>query len=209
MRWGGAGVAARAASQVVPVVRQWAAAELLGIDFSGSYGKGTAISPGTDVDLFVSLDSAAGSLKDTYWSLFRWCADHHLPPQAGNVSVRVVCDGVRVDLVPGRKQKGATTDHTLYRRKADSWTQTNVGQHIRLVATSGRTDEIRAIKIWRELHHLDFPSVYLELSVIEALKGRRAESLAANVGAALAYLGGDFLKARVVDPGQQQQRDFG
>ena len=113
MRRGGAGVAARAASQVVPVVRQWAAAELLGIDFSGSYGKGTAISPGTDVDLFVSLDSAAGSLKDTYWSLFRWCADHHLPPQAGNV-----CDGVRVDLVPGRKQKGATTE-LKYRFPAD------------------------------------------------------------------------------------------
>jgi hypothetical protein len=191
----------KAAAAVVPRVREWAGANLLNIGFSGSYAKGTAITLGIDVDLFISLSSGSGQgVKETYWNLFRWCADRQLRPEAGNVSVRVECEGVRVDLVPGRKQKGNTRDHTLYSRRKDSWTQTNVEQHIQLVARCGRRDEIRAMKVWRERQRLDFPSFYLELCVIEPLKGKRVSGLAENVREAMRYLAEDFPKARVVDP---------
>jgi hypothetical protein len=100
------------------------------------------------------------------------------------------------EAVPSRRP----IDHTLYRRKKDSWMQTNVAEHIRLVSGSGRTREIRALKIWRERNRLDFPSFYLELTVIDALRGARANGLAGNVWRAFQYLADGFGPARVVDP---------
>ncbi len=191
--------ASNAANQVVPVLKTWAGQSLLGIQFSGSYAKGTAISLGTDVDLFISLHCTQ-PVKDIYWSLFHYAASHQLQPQAQNVSIRVQSSGVNVDLVPGRKQQGDTEDHSLYKRKKDSWVQTNVAQHIRVVSSSGRADEIRAMKIWRARNHLDFPSFYLELTTIDALKDNRSASFAERILAVLRYLADDFKQARVVDP---------
>jgi hypothetical protein len=191
--------ASRAANLVVPVLRSWAGQSLLGIQFSGSYAKGTAISIGTDVDLFISLGGTQ-PVKEIYWSLFQCCVARRLNPQAQNVSVRVQSNGLNVDLVPGRKQAGKTVDHTIYKRKKDSWVQTNVAQHIRVVSNSGRTAEIRALKIWRERNRLDFPSFYLELTTIEALRGSRSYGLAARFLDILRYLTADLSRARVVDP---------
>ena len=93
-----------------------------------------------------------------------------------------------------------TGDHTLYWRKKDSWVLTNVAEHLRVVTGSGRAQEIRALKIWRERQRLDFSSFYLELTVIDALWGRRGQGLAENVRRVLQYLADDFPRARVVDP---------
>jgi hypothetical protein len=194
-------LAQKAAADLVPLVTTWANRSLLQTSLSGSYAKGTAISLGTDVDVFISLRDVPGKgMKEIYWSLFQFCADRGLKPQAQNVSVRVKSNGMEVDLVPGRKQAGNATDHALYRRKKDSWVQTNVLEHIKVVAGSGRTDEIRAMKIWRERNHLDVPSFYLELVTIEALKGNRSVGLADRVGAVLRHIAERFMQGRIVDP---------
>jgi hypothetical protein len=193
--------AVRAANETIPVVEEWAGKQLLEIGLSGSYAKGTAISLGTDIDIFISLDQALGQgMKEIYWSLFQFCVDRQWRPRAQNVSVRIESGGLKIDLVPGRKQKGPAGDQTLYRRKKDSWLQTNVAQHIKLVAGSGRSEEIRALKIWRERNHADFPSFYLELTTLEALKQNRSNSLAVRTRAVLHYLADGFMEARVVDP---------
>jgi hypothetical protein len=69
-----------------------------------------------------------------------------------------------------------------------------------VVRESGRCDEIRAVKIWRNLNTLEFPSFYLELTVLEALHGKSTNNPAANVLAVLQYLTKDFVEARVMDP---------
>ena len=90
-----------------------------------------------------------------------------------------------MDLVPGKLQQGSTTYHSLWRRKAQTWTQTNIGLHVSTVRNSGRVNEIRLMKIWRQCHGLDFPSFYLELAVIRALAGCQ-NNLESNVQRALA-----------------------
>lgn len=61
--------------------------------------------------------------------------------------------------------------------------------------------EIRAIKIWRNCHQLDFPSFYLELTTIEALRGRQqGTQLAQNVFDTLGCIADNLVNARVVDP---------
>jgi hypothetical protein len=103
-------------------------------------------------------------------------------------------------LVPGKKQPGATNDHSIYKRKMGTWTKTNIYKHISHIKGCGRKNEIRAVKIWRKLHRLEFPSFYLELSVIEALKRRSLAKLSVNFGRVLEYLSDKFENASIVDP---------
>jgi hypothetical protein len=75
-----------------------------------------------------------------------------------------------------------------------------VARHVHLMANSGRQQEICAFKIWRERMSLDFPSLYLELTVLRALGQERFGQLAENILAVLRYLSHRFEQAVVADP---------
>jgi hypothetical protein len=114
-----------------------------------------------------------------------------------------------VDLVPARRQDAVSGDHSLYRRKAGTWTKTNISTHARTVIGAARADEIRIVKLWRNQQGLDFPSFYLELSVIRSLAQKplpglvsynSQPTLAQRVIAAFDYLAESFPAARIVDP---------
>jgi hypothetical protein len=108
--------------------------------------------------------------------------------------------GYSVDLVPAKRQSATTTDHSLYRRRADTWTKTNVLQHIAYVIAAKRQQETRILKLWRNQRKLDFPSFYLELTVARALAARPSYSLGDNVSTVFDYLRDSFPSARIVDP---------
>jgi hypothetical protein len=191
----------QAAASLAPALRHWAGRHYREHQLSGSFAKGTATSLGADLDIFISLGHSAGpTMKAIYLGLLDYCAARGLRPRPQNVSIRIHTAGLKIDLVPGRIHPGHTNDHSLYRSKLDSWVQTNVATYVRLIAASGRTAEIRALKIWRERNTLSFPSFYLELAVLDALRTRPTHALAENVRAALAYLADGFQHARVVDP---------
>ena len=199
--------ASLAAETLMPTLRDWGGTSLEAITYSGSFAKGTAISLGTDVDLFLSVNHACDkSVRDIYWGLYLFLEGRQFHPQTGNVAVRVRTHGLSVDLVPGRRQDGNTGDHTLYRRKTDTWMQTNVAEHVKLVVSSGRAQEIRAMKIWRARNQLDFPSFYLELTTIAALQGRAAGRTGENFRRVLEYLGDGFEEAVVIDPVNSNNR---
>jgi hypothetical protein len=122
-----------------------------------------------------------------------------LTPRRQNVSVNVRVNGYDVDLVPAKRQDAYSSDHSLYRRKADTWTKTNVATHIAHVSLSGRINEARILKLWRNQKGLEFPSFYLELTTINALTGSY-QSLSDNVLAVFRYLRDTFPSARVIDP---------
>jgi len=195
------GQAQSLAERIAPSIRTWAGSQLSNLTYSGSYAKGTGNTISTDVDLFISLRAdTQNSLKDIYGSLFNLAQSQGWSPRSQNVSIGISVSGRKIDLVPGRIQSGYQNYHSLYRRKTDSWTQTNVKIHIDTVAKSGRVEEIRAIKLWRDLHNLAFSSFYLELIVIEALKGRSTNALASNVMHALNDLATNLSERRIIDP---------
>ena len=196
-----------AANAVYKIIQVWAQRYLLGVSYSGSSAKGTAIAGIADVDLFISLKpETPGILSDIYNNLANYAGFQQYNPRRQNVSVGITYSGHQIDLVPGRKQSGNTTDHSLYRSKARTWTQTNIDKHINTVRNSGRLDEIRALKIWRALHGLDFPSFYLEMTVINALSGKRSAGIASNVVSVLQYLQDDFTTATVIDPANSNNK---
>ena len=64
-----------------------------------------------------------------------------------------------------------------------------------------KNNEIKIIKIWAKLNNLDFPSIYLEHIVIEALKGKYKGSdyLEGNVVSVFQFIINNLLTTRIVD----------
>jgi len=185
---------------VLPVIREWAGGQLVAVRPSGSFAKGTANNSGTDIDLFISLaQSTSETLKEIYQSLLNRMSQKDYNPKPQNVSIGVKVSGYSVDLVPGKRQDTFSDDHSLYRRKADTWTKTNVTTHISHVIKGGRAGETRIIKLWRDQKGLDFPSFYLELTVIAALTLKYG-TLSSNVWKVFEHLRDVFVNARVTDP---------
>ena len=182
-------------------LRAWAGQQLNVLEYSGSYAKETGVRGISDVDVFISLKSdTTNTLRDIYDRLDALAQNQGWSPRQQNVSVGVTVNGTRGDLVPGKVQPGYQNYHSLYLRKRDSWTQTNVALHVDTVRNSGRLREIRAIKIWRLLQNLDFPSLYLELFTIQALSARSQSNLAENVLHALRTIGTSLASTRIEDP---------
>lgn len=179
----------------------WANDCLSDISYSGAFAKGTTVKGSSDIDLFISLKSStSNSLKEIYDSLFEFASNKGWNPRPQNVSVRIIQGEYKIDLVPAKKQGNLHNWHSLFKSKTQTWTQTNVSAHINTVINSNRLNEIKAIKIWRNLNNLNFPSFYLELTVINALYGKRGINLAGNVLCALEYIGKYFANSRVIDP---------
>ncbi len=182
-------------------MQRWARHNLREVKISGSYAKETAVKGDTDVDLFVSLhESTAGTLASYYTSLGKFMQDNGYEVRRQNVSIGISHSRLRVDLVPGRKQSPWGSDHSIYVSKRRTWKQTNIDKHIRNVINSGRSAEICLLKRWRDIHELVAPSFCLELSVLEALRGRRISNLASNFTACLEYCRDELTSAALKDP---------
>jgi len=182
-------------------IRIWAGNQLNALQYSGSYAKETGVHGISDVDVFISLKyDTTNTLKEIYNSLHELAQKQGWSPRAQNVSVGVTVNDTRGDLVPGKVQAGYQNYHSLYLRKRDSWTQTNVALHIDTVRKSVRFREIRAIKIWRFLRNLEWPSLYLELFTIQALTARSRTALADNMLHVLRTIGTSLVSTRIDDP---------
>lgn len=188
------------ADEMMPLLKQWALQHLQGITLSGAYAKNTAITLSSHVDILVLLNPIPGlEMKRIFWSLFEFLTDRDVRAHTRNVSVRVAKNGFEVDVIPAcRNHEGCI--HALFNKKTGATVNTDVGRHNHLVANSGRQQEICALKIWRERNQLDFPSLYLELTVLHVLESERFGQLAENVFAVLRYLSSKFEQAVVRDP---------
>lgn len=188
---------------ITPYINTWANGHTYELKPSGSYAKGTAITETTDVDIFISLNPSVAdcnSYEHVYSSLCACLNSSGYTAREQNVSLGIKHGIIHVDVVPGVQYDLYSGDHNLYKSKQKIWTKTNIDKHIGYVRDSGRTFDIRAIKIWRKLKKLDFPSFYLELSVIEALQGAPYDDPANNFRRVMNYLATDFLNKTIHDP---------
>lgn len=187
---------------ILPVINAWGQGHIADISTGGSHAKGTAVKGGTDIDYFVSVSSSATqfTLAHIYDTLFKDLNSAGFNPRRQNVSIGIKIAGKSVDIVPARRQSQFGGDHWLYSTKRRSHMQTNIQRHISTIQKSGRIDEIKLIKIWRNRKGLDFPSFYLELVVLRALAGRLHGDLANNIAAVLVFIRDQITTARIVDP---------
>jgi hypothetical protein len=184
-----------------PYIQSWAGKYLVDVKISGSSRKGTAVSSGTDVDLFVSLSSTTNNtLKEIYDSLFTFMKSKGFTARKQNVSIGVDFHSDQIDLVPAKRQSQYGNDHSLFVNKKGTWTKTNIETHISQVSNSGRLDEIKLMKIWRNANKLDFPSFYLELVVIDSLYNRNIGPTDRNFITALNFIAESLESKVYMDP---------
>jgi Second Messenger Oligonucleotide or Dinucleotide Synthetase domain len=180
---------------------EWAGQYLSELKQSGSSAKGTAVHGIADFDIFISLKSdTPETLKEAYNKLDTFIQGKGYTTRRQNVSIGITANSLEIDLVPGKIQSGYQNYHSIYLRKKDSWMQTNVDLHINKVVNSQRQEEIILTKIWRKIHSLDSPSIYLELTVLEAVKNRASGDVSSNFWKVLEYLRDSFVDATVYDP---------
>jgi hypothetical protein len=185
---------------IIPELEKWANGNINRIVYTGSMAKGTGVAGTTDLDIFISLKTTTPhTLEDIYERLFRWSETANWIPRRQNVSIGLTYLGVKIDLVPGKLQEGYIYYHSLWKNKEQTWTQSAPEIHVDKVIESGRTREIRAIKVWRKIHGLEFPSFYLELAVMRALSGC-GTGLASNVQRVLGWIADNLETAAIEDP---------
>jgi hypothetical protein len=194
--------------ELKPHILAWSNGYSYQLKQAGSIAKGTAIIGTSDIDFFISLDPSVkthNTLENVYTTLRNRFKGAGYEVREQNVSIGIDHTGLKIDLVAGVRQNVFGQDHSIWKRKAQTWTKTNIDEHIRVISKSGRTADIKAIKIWRKLQGLDFPSFYLELSVIEALKGKPilGGSPSRNFIDVMNYLNSDFLNKVIKDPANQ------
>lgn len=181
-------------------INKWANNCLVNFSYSGSFAKGTNVNGSTDVDFFISLSSITnGSLKEIYDSLLSFLEKKDYKPRKQNVSIGINYDGYKIDFVPAKKIDQYSDDHNLYSNRTGNWIKTNITKHISYINDYKRKKETKLTKIWRNIHSLDFPSFYIELSIISALL-YKANDIESNFQTILGYLSTDFINARIVDP---------
>ncbi len=185
-------------------ILSWANGHEYELKLSGSLAKGTGITGTTDIDYFISLNpsvSTCNTLQQVYTTLKNRFNGAGYSVREQNVSIGINHSGYKIDLVAGVEQSLNSADHSIWKRKPGTWTKTNIDEHISYVANSGRISDIKALKIWRKLWSLDFPSFYLELSVIEALSGKSySRSPSQNFIDIMTYLANDFEDKVILDP---------
>lgn len=186
---------------IEPVVRKWGGPYIVDIRTSGSFAKGTAVRSGTDIDIFVSLTSTlTDTLQQISDTLFNAFAQAGYAPRRQNVSIGLTVNGWKVDVTPGRRQDQHGNYHSLWSTKTGSWLQTNISEHIRIISNSGRLDEIRLVKIWRNRFGIDWQSFYLELFVLDALRGTRVGNVQENVVTVFRAITTSLATKRLIDP---------
>lgn len=179
---------------------------------SGSREKGTAIKGKSDMDMFVSISDTNGyfMLRELYDDLYNYLKRYGLKVRKQNVSIGVVFKGYDIDVVPARKVNSASyvkqairyNDHYLWSNKKDNRMLTNIQKHIDLVRGSGIQNIIILLKIWKYQKQIDFPSIYLEMILIDAFEkyndfGKTFEN---KVLYAFDYICKNIIDKKVVDP---------
>ena len=186
-------------------IKEWAGDDYADTFVSGSSAKGTALKGSSDLDLFVSLKAGMSDrLEDNFHSLAEMFKDKKITFRRQNVSVRITYHNWQIDIVPGKKKPRSRHRHTLYMHREESQDriETNVQNHINYVKNSGRINEILALKIWRDLQGIKFPSMYLEMYAIKVLKGKWTSErfLARNFFYVLEHMANYFHSTAVNDP---------
>jgi hypothetical protein len=196
-----------AAAELKQPITEWAGRFLLGIQFCGSYAKGTRIRGATDIDLLISLGPRTPlDIDKLYDRFFDFLKGRGLNPRRQNVSIGLQHRGVMVDLIPAKQEWGVSNDHLIFETEHHRIIKTNFNTHLQVVKDSDVIEEIRLLKIWRNLRNLRLPSFCLELAVIDALRRQTRHQPAAGMEVVLQYLQDVLPGAPIRDPANFENR---
>ncbi len=175
---------------------------------SGSRAKSTALKGKSDIDVFVSITDRdnTNTTKEYYNDLhdfFKNKIGNSNIIRRQNVSIGLTYAGCDIDVTPAKRLNSSSyktyNDHNMWSNINQGLMKTNIQKHIDLVRSSGLQNEIMCIKMWRNCHKLELPSIYIEILAIEVLKNQQC-SLNNKVWGLLITLRDTVQTRRIIDP---------
>jgi hypothetical protein len=162
---------------------------LLGTFAIGGSEHGTANLTGRPIGFLYSFSPRVPeTIASLYEGMFALFARLGYEPVRRDAAMTLLYKNVPIDVVPAKREAMSNDIHELWISRSKRGVKTSPFEHARHVAGSGRVEEIRCVKIWRDQIGLDFPSFYLELSVLAALRNKPRGTLSDNVWTVLGYL---------------------
>ena len=188
-------------ADIVNILGDWLGDDLQEVAPDGAFEKGTANASGVGIDFLATIKPDCPTpIEGLYESLHMHLHALGLAPVRRPVSIGIPLEGTMVDIIPARLLPGRPTELRLYNERLESDFDTSLLWHRHDVRKSGRAEEIRLIKLWRDQNGLELPTLYLELSVMAALRGKPPGTLAINLWSVLAHLATLFVARAVIDP---------
>lgn len=175
---------------------------------SGSKAKGDSIIGNSDIDIFVSVTDYYDkyTVEQYYNSLYDFLSPYFYGNKIRrqNVSIGIEYAGCSIDITPGKRKKHyghfMNDDHVVYSNKTNSIFQTNIQKHIDMVRQTPYVDEIILLKLWRNCHNLEFPSIAIEIFVIEVMSEYGTTNLYSNMRIIFNELVETIKTRRIIDP---------
>jgi hypothetical protein len=196
-----------AAAELMVPTTEWAGRYLQGISYCGSYAKGTRVKGATDIDILVTLGPKTPLDADKlYDRFFDFLKRKDLKPRRLNVSIGLQHHGLEVHLIPARQEWGGSNDQRIFETEHQRVIRTNFDTHLKVVKESDFVEEIRLVKIWRNLRSLRLPSFCLELGVMDALRHSPHNQPAANMETVFVYFKDTLPNAPIRDPANFENR---
>lgn len=191
----------RSGQKIVALCRAWGGSDILEVTAGGGYEKGLANRSGISTDFVVWFHTRSGRrIAEIYESMYDSFERLGLAPIRRHVTIALDLGDELVDILPVRRLSMLSDIHEIYSVRRGLPLTTNLTQHVLDSHAAGWQDEIRILKLWRDLNELDFPSFYLELATVAALRRRPAGALADNVWAVLGFLERLLVPRAMLDP---------
>jgi hypothetical protein len=108
--------------------------------------------------------------------------------------------GVDFVVFIAKKKEKTFNYHVMQNLNFSKEILTNFNIHTSNVLESNYQKEIILMKLWREKHQLNFPTMYLELVVIDVLRKCNKKNLFSRIIRILDFLRKDFISEKFYDP---------
>lgn len=187
--------------EMVRIIKKFDKKNIKQIYLTGASEKQTNSKDCQTIELLISIKAKdpriEGEIINNYMNYF---ISNDFKVKLNRYAICFKYKGICFEIIPTKLKLGTYNYHYLYDNISKGTTITNMNILKNDVLNSKCQDEIILLKLWRDKHQLQFPSIYIELVVISVLKKCEKKNLFSRLIRILDYLRKDFENDSYYDP---------
>ncbi|MFN5418453.1 MAG: hypothetical protein ACK5B9_15450 [Flavobacteriia bacterium] len=167
----------------------------------GSSIKGTNIRENPKVKLLISMkekDKRSTEEITTWFYNYLQTPNNEIVRKGNQLNFNY--KGIDFNIFIAKKKDKTYNYHVMQNLNLSKEVVSNFNIHTFNVVDSNFQKEIILMKLWREKHNLNFPTMYLELVVIDVLRKCKKKNLFSRIIRILDFLRKDFIQEKFYDP---------
>lgn len=167
----------------------------------GSSIKGTNIRENPKVKLLISMkEKDKRSLEEITLWMYNYLKTPKAEIERKDNQLNFNFKGIDFNIFIAKRKDKTYNYHVMQNVNLIKEIVTNFNIHTLNVVESNFQKEIILMKLWREKHNLNFPTMYLELVVVDVLRKCNKKNLFSRIIRILDFLRKDFIQEKFYDP---------